>query len=161
MFVVIRHGHAGSRSDWPGDDASRPLSARGHRQALALAAALAPLDPGHLLSSPAARCQQTLEPLGARLGLAVEDHPLLAADADPVALSHLLAALAGRRVVVSTHGETIRGLLDLWGDVATVGGPEDRHTAKGAAWIVHGFPAGRPVLHYLPAQATSPLARPA
>lgn len=161
MLVLVRHGHAGSRSQWPGEDVDRPLSARGHRQALALARSLSVLDPGYLLSSPTARCQQTLEPLGARLGLTVEDHPLLLPDADPVALDGLLAGLTRRAVVLSTHGETIRALLEHWGDVALVGGPEDRHTAKGAAWVVHGFPQGRPVLHYLSPGTDAPLAQPA
>lgn len=161
MIVLVRHGHAGSRSQWPGADADRPLSARGHRQALALARSLAVLDPTYLLTSPTARCQQTLEPLGACLGLAVEDHPLLLPDADPAALAQLLTGLAGRTVVASTHGETIRALLEHWADVALVGGPQDRLTAKGAAWVVHGLPHGRPVLHYLSPDAPAPLARPA
>lgn len=161
MIVLVRHGHAGSRCEWPGPDVERPLSARGHRQALALAATLAALDPAHLLTSPTERCQQTLEPLGACLGLAVEDHPLLLPDADPAALSCLLGALAGRTVVASTHGETIRALVAHWGDAALVGGPEDRLTAKGAAWVVHGFPHSRPVMHYLSPDAPAPLARPA
>ena len=161
MFVLVRHGHAGSRSEWGGPDRERPLSARGHRQALALARVLAAVDPMLLCSSPTARCQQTLEPLGALIGLPVEDHPLLLPEADLVALSDLLGSFGRRTAVLSTHGETITRLIEHWGDVALVGAPEGRRTAKGAAWFVHGLEVDRPVLQYLAPDTPAPLARPA
>lgn len=75
-IYLVRHAKAGSRSDWSGDDRERPLSKAGRRQTEALTERLAALarsgeTVGPLMSSPYARCLQTLEPLGERLGFPV------------------------------------------------------------------------------------------
>ena len=36
LVVVVRHGTAGDRANWDGEDRLRPLDARGERQAAAL-----------------------------------------------------------------------------------------------------------------------------
>ena len=69
---LIRHAKAESRSTWTTDDSLRPLSGKGLRQAAALADQCADLGLGRLLSSPAVRCRQTVEPLAERIGLPVE-----------------------------------------------------------------------------------------
>ena len=67
-LYLVRHAHAGSRSSWEGRDLHRPLSKKGRRQADAIADLLAEAGIERLLSSPARRCVQTLEPLAAQSG---------------------------------------------------------------------------------------------
>lgn len=70
-LYLVRHAKAGDRSRWTGDDVLRPLSGKGRRQAVSLCERLLPLvgvrSEALLLSSAYLRCQQTLEPLAARL----------------------------------------------------------------------------------------------
>lgn len=113
MMYVVRHAHAGERSEWDGDDADRPLSDRGRRQAKAISKALRHLGITRLISSPTARCVETLEPLAAKLGLEVETHWSLAEGASPKATAALLSGLSGRRAAVSSHGDVIPAALEL------------------------------------------------
>jgi phosphohistidine phosphatase SixA len=99
----------------PGPDHQRPLTDRGTRQALSLAQALAPLDIRVLLTSPALRCRQTLEPLAAMLALPVTDEPLLLPEADPGQLVDLLTESNGTGdLVVCSHAETLNRLFAKW-----------------------------------------------
>jgi 8-oxo-dGTP diphosphatase len=110
---LIRHAHAGSRSEWEGDDEVRPLSKRGRRQAEEIAAALADRSIDRLWTSRYVRCRQTLEPLAERLGLEVADHELLAEGAwGNEALDALLAAAADGTVVAAcSHGDVIPAIV--------------------------------------------------
>lgn len=62
-LYIVRHAKAGKRSEWHGPDELRPLSDKGWEQAQAIADKLVELKPSALISSPAVRCMQTLEPL--------------------------------------------------------------------------------------------------
>ena len=85
--LLVRHAHAGSKKAFTGDDDLRPLNRRGRREAEALARTLAKYRPAVMLSSPSARCVQTVEPLAARLKLDVQSTPALATDAGTAARS--------------------------------------------------------------------------
>jgi 8-oxo-dGTP pyrophosphatase MutT (NUDIX family)/phosphohistidine phosphatase SixA len=61
-LLVLRHAKARSRSSWPGEEADRPLTGSGRRQARSIPGLLACWDPARLLCSPWARCVQTLQP---------------------------------------------------------------------------------------------------
>jgi 8-oxo-dGTP diphosphatase len=61
-LLVLRHAKARGRAHWPGDEADRPLTATGLRQAQSLVGLLACWQPQRLLSSPWVRCMQTLRP---------------------------------------------------------------------------------------------------
>jgi len=61
-LLVLRHAKARGRAHWPGEEADRPLTASGRRQARSVTDLLACWDPERLLCSPWARCRQTLEP---------------------------------------------------------------------------------------------------
>lgn len=69
-LYLVRHSHAGNPARWDGEDAIRPLSEKGRRQAKRLAALLAEAGfaPDAILSSPRARAMQTAEILGGTLG---------------------------------------------------------------------------------------------
>ncbi len=76
-LVVLRHAKAVRRSDWSrvrdaGPDEVRPLRAEGQAQAQALVPLLAAYGPARLVSSPALRCVNTVDPYAAYLGVRVE-----------------------------------------------------------------------------------------
>jgi broad specificity phosphatase PhoE len=110
---LIRHAHAGSRSEWTEDDELRPLSDRGLRQAAAIATALTGAGIDLLLTSRYVRCRQTLEPLAAALGLPVADDALLAEGGwGNDALDALLSAVGeGRTVAACSHGDVIPAIV--------------------------------------------------
>jgi 8-oxo-(d)GTP phosphatase len=105
--VLLRHASAGDRDDWHGDDESRPLDARGRRQAAELVELLRPHCVRRVLSSPAVRCVPTVEPLAGVLGLGVEQDPRLAEGAGRSALE----LLHEEGVVCCTHGDVIEDVL--------------------------------------------------
>jgi phosphohistidine phosphatase SixA len=111
MLLLLRHGSAGSRKRWTGDDRIRPLDKRGRGQALALAEVLVPFAPERILSSGFVRCRETVEPLAERLGLEIEERAELEPDATPDDLTRLLLEVTAHRAVVCTHREPVEGWL--------------------------------------------------
>ena len=70
------------------------------------------LDPTTILSSPFRRCEQTVEPLAERLGLAVVvDDGRFTPNRSPKAVRKGFTDV-GANSVVCTHGEVIAGLFD-------------------------------------------------
>jgi 2,3-bisphosphoglycerate-dependent phosphoglycerate mutase len=70
VIYLVRHAH----SDWSPDE-QRPLSAKGHADAVLVADVLAQHPIQAIYSSPYARARQTVEPLAARLRLTIIEHP--------------------------------------------------------------------------------------
>ena len=131
---VVRHVKAGSRSRWSGDDRERPVSASGRQQADGIAERLADAGVRGLWSSPYRRCVETLEPLAARLGLALLTDRRLGEGARTADVLALLAE-AGDGAVLCSHGDVIPDLLDALvrrGTVVTTE-PDWR---KGAIWVL-------------------------
>jgi 8-oxo-(d)GTP phosphatase len=141
--VLVRHGRAGQREAYPGDDRLRPLDAKGSRQAAGLARELRVFGPSQVLSAPFTRCEDTVAPLAEFLGLKIDIEPLLGEDTyrdDPAGARQLLVQLAtaqpdGGAVVACSQGGVIPGVVkSLAGrsDVPTgsVGTP------KGAYWYL-------------------------
>ncbi len=64
--LLVRHADAGSKQEWIGPDADRPLSTVGWRQAKGLVGLLGDFPAARLLTSPALRCRQTV-PTGRRV----------------------------------------------------------------------------------------------
>lgn len=123
---LIRHGHAGSRSDWAGDDALRPLSDKGWVQAAAIADALRDSGVDLIWSSRFLRCRQTVEPLAADLGLTVVDAARLAEGSSGAeGLQALLDAVAeGHTVAACSHGDVIPAIIQTaLGQGAALEGP--------------------------------------
>jgi phosphohistidine phosphatase SixA len=105
--VLIRHASAGDRSDWDDDDRLRPLDARGRRQAAELVARLGELEIRRVVSSPYARCVETVEPLAEALGLSVELDDRLAEGAGQAAY----ALFQEDGIACCTHGDVVGELL--------------------------------------------------
>ena len=154
---MVRHAHAGAKDRWRGDDRLRPLSDRGRREARALVDLLAPYEPGRILSSPLARCLQTVEPLADRLGLTIEESETLGPQADPEAVRLLRHLASGSGpVVVCTHGETIEALqrrLVRPGRLAFA--PGGAHE-KGSVWRLHTAGGRVTSATYLPPRLQGP-----
>lgn len=107
--VLLRHASAGDRDDWDGPDLLRPLDRRGRRQAAELVELLRPYGLRRILSSPYVRCLETVEPLGAALGLPVEEDERLTEGAGPGARE----LLQEDGVLACTHGDIV---LEVLGD---------------------------------------------
>ena len=93
-LLLVRHASAGNRDDWTDHDHERPLDARGLEQAAQLPEVLSRFPIERILSSPAKRCVQTVEP---REELSEERR-----QADDGAA--LVRSLAGQNVLVCGHG---------------------------------------------------------
>lgn len=104
ILLLIRHASAGDRDEWTGDDRRRPLDERGRRQAEKLVPLLAPYEPVRILSSPADRCVQTVEPLARARGLSIELREELAEEHQATESAALVLGLAGEAVAISCHG---------------------------------------------------------
>jgi 8-oxo-dGTP diphosphatase len=139
MVYLVRHAHAGSKAEWDGPDLARPLSETGRRQAAGLVARLRHYPVHRILSSPAARCLQTVQPLAGLYGLAVEATDVLAVDATADGVLDLLAEPTLRHAVLCTHGELIGQVFDkLLADGLDL--PARPRWPKGSTWVLdrHG-----------------------
>ena len=105
-LYIVRHAKAGKRSEWDGPDTLRPLSDKGWEQAQAIAKKLIELKPIALISSPAVRCMQTLEPLSEALKIKIVADERLFEDGDVAKMIELLEA-AQDSTVISSHGDMI------------------------------------------------------
>jgi phosphohistidine phosphatase len=72
-LYILRHGLAGSREDWGGSDAERPLTDKGRSRSQAAARGLALLGvaPGVILTSPYLRAAETAQLTAEVLGAPV------------------------------------------------------------------------------------------
>jgi 8-oxo-dGTP diphosphatase len=111
-LYVVRHADAGSRRAGPARDEDRELNDRGWRQAKGLATELGGERITRLVASPYLRCVQTLEPLGAALGIPVETDDRLAEGAGARGALAVAAEVRGRGAVLCSHGDVIPDLLD-------------------------------------------------
>ncbi|MER7131068.1 NUDIX hydrolase [Streptosporangium saharense] len=134
-LVLVRHGMAGSRQEWEGDDDERPLDEVGKLQAEVLTDALAAYRPVDLISSTSTRCVQTLEPYAESAGLEIRQERLLSETYhDPRAALRLVSKVldSDRATVLCSHGkvlpELISGIIDRPGDV---------QLRKGAFMVLH------------------------
>ncbi|HWE55423.1 MAG TPA: phosphoglycerate mutase family protein [Acidimicrobiales bacterium] len=138
-IVLARHGHAEPKKGWVGADGDRPLVARGQRQAQTLLKVVGRPRPTLIVSSPAARCRQSVEPMGRELGLTPTLSPSLATDAglSAVQLIHDLAGGSGpSTVVLCTHREVLTVVLP---HLASDSGRKLGHRlpgAKGGVWVL-------------------------
>ena len=103
-MLLARHARAGKRGEWRGDDLARPLDERGVGQAEALVPLLDGYRIDRILSSPARRCVETVEPLARSRGLQVEVCPELAESRQGTDGAELVRSLAGADVVACGHG---------------------------------------------------------
>ena len=94
-LYLLRHADAGDPAEWAGDDADRPLSKKGRRQARQLGAYLKDLKikPGAIITSPKVRSADTAKLVGKRLGAKVTSDKRLASAFESAQLEDILAGL--------------------------------------------------------------------
>ena len=133
---VIRHAKAKNRARWSEDDELRPLTKRGRREALALADRLAGEPLGRLVSSPFARCVQTLEPLALAVDLPIETTELLAEGAAGASAAALLLSLVDEQpVACCTHGDVVYEIVRAVAERGLeLDGPADAPVAS--TWVL-------------------------
>ncbi len=116
---LLRHADAGDPEAWTGDDAARPLSGKGRRQAGRLGRHLAAIDLrlDAIISSPKLRARETAEIVAEALGATVRLDDRLAGGFGPTeaeAIRH--DAGSPRRILLVGHDPDFSELLaDLVG----------------------------------------------
>ena len=111
-LYIVRHAKAGKRSEWDGPDTRRPLSDKGWDQAHAIAKTLVDLKPSALISSPAVRCMQTLEPLSEATKIKIVADQRLFENGDVAKMIELLED-AKDSTVISSHGDMIPEVIKI------------------------------------------------
>lgn len=144
--LVVRHGTAGRKSRFKGDDAKRPLDKRGRAQAEALVPQLLAFGVTDVYAADRLRCHQTIEPLAAELGVPVHNEPSLTEEAyakSPKRGRQRMLSIAEQAgtPVVCTQGKVIPGLIAWWCERDGVR-PDKSRNHKGSTWVL-SFSAGR------------------
>lgn len=109
-IYIVRHAKAGKRSEWHDDDNLRPLSPTGWKQAELVAERLKDLSITSLISSPATRCFQTLEPLAKMTKLSVQVDKRLLEHGDIADMLEVVQDVEDS-AVLSSHGDMIPELI--------------------------------------------------
>lgn len=146
--LLLRHVHAGDRAAWNGDDRIRPASSQGRREAEAIPTLLAEHPIDRILSSPAQRCLDSVQPLAATRGLPVEPDERLAEGTPLDAVRAMLREVAREPVLLCSHGDVIAAAItDLAEQGAELRDPPVWE--KASTWILDGLPTS-PTARYLP-----------
>ncbi len=136
--LLVRHARAGDKDHWEGDDMARPLDREGAHQAKLLVDMLGGFGVTDVLSSPALRCRQTVEPLAQEAGTAVVADDRLREERAGDAFE--LAAELGRRdgcsAVLCTHGDVIPAVLRRIRADHHLELPQVLRCAKGGTWVL-------------------------
>lgn len=151
---LIRHAQAGNRDRWRGPDDARPLTKDGHRQARRLAELFANEPFVQLLSSPFARCVQTMEPLAAARSSPIETREDLAEGQPWEYVEKLvLEAEAAGPTAVCVHGDVMRALVEELSDrdIVADGSGDVR---KGATWVLGVSDGAIVSARHIPAPST-------
>ena len=138
-ILLVRHARAGRRDRWRGDDRLRPLSKAGKAQAQALPDLLRGIggDQPRLVSSPWVRCIETLAPLAAILGLAVETDDTLGEGMGDKAVEAFPRWLGGPPAIFCTHGDVVERILAELADGGVDLGRRPQ-MPKGSVWVLTG-----------------------
>jgi 8-oxo-dGTP diphosphatase len=153
QVLLVRHGHAGTKRQWHGDDDGlRRLDEQGLAQAAALVPLLEPFMPARILSSPFLRCVESVTPLGDALRIPIERSPSLVPEAGIAAtlLARDVSIGGPGAIVLCTHGETIHVMQ---GQLAPDGLPDFGPAAlreKGSVWVLERTDGRFTGARYLP-----------
>lgn len=140
--VMVRHGSAGERSTWQGDDRERPLDQQGDDQAEALVPLLTAYGVRRVLSADVLRCMETIGPYASSAHLSVESEPLMSetgyAEQPDRALERLLEILGnGVPSVVCSQGKTLPSLISDACESLKGVPPTDPSVRKGGLVVLH------------------------
>ena len=146
-LIVLRHAKAEPRADWEGDDLERPLTEVGAARADDLAPVLAAYGIRRVVTSPAVRCAQTVEPFAHGISTFLEVDDRLSEDTRSGDVNRSINALVDRKkpTVVCTHRPTLPWVFDAIGTDLTelnAGSGIVVHHRKGV--VLATEPLGRP-----------------
>ncbi|GAB2611065.1 NUDIX hydrolase [Pseudactinotalea suaedae] len=119
---LARHGEARPRATWTDDEESRPLTTLGRRQAADLVPLLSAFGAEEIITSPWARCHDTVAPYSMATGLATVGAPQLTethAKDDPKGARGLVSEILRVRrpgTVLCLHRPTLPLVLDAVGN---------------------------------------------
>jgi 8-oxo-dGTP pyrophosphatase MutT (NUDIX family)/phosphohistidine phosphatase SixA len=138
--LIVRHGTAGSKSRFSGDDKIRPLDKKGRAQAEAIVAQLSCFGATDVYAADRVRCHQTVEPLAEELGVTVNNEPTLTEEAyadNPKRGRRRILQIAGshRTPVICTQGKVIPDLIAWWCERDGVRSDKSRNR-KGSTWVL-------------------------
>jgi 8-oxo-(d)GTP phosphatase len=146
-LIFVRHASAGSKASWPEDDMLRPLDAHGTADASSVAHLLACFATrARVLSSPAARCVDTVAPYAAAAGTTVETSEALYSKTtrgDSAAPLIRALAAAGRPAIVCVHRENLPALVAAACQELGAARPASVSMPKGAFLVLHCGTGGR------------------
>lgn len=139
-LLVVRHGTAGRKSRFSGDDAKRPLDKRGRAQAEALVPQLLAFGASQVHAADRVRCHQTVEPLAEDLDVPVHNEPTLTEEAyakNAKRGRHRILDIAEEQgtPVVCTQGKVIPDLIAWWCERDGVR-PDKSRNHKGSTWVL-------------------------
>jgi 8-oxo-dGTP diphosphatase len=138
--LIVRHGSAGRKVRYKGDDRERPLDKQGRAQAESLVGQLLAFGAHDLYAADRTRCHQTLAPLADELGATIHNEPALTeeayADDRKAARQRLLEiAGAGDTPVICSQGRVIPDLIAWWCARDGVR-PDKSRNRKGSTWVM-------------------------
>ena len=138
--LVVRHGTAGRKSRFSGDDTKRPLDKRGRAQAEALVAQLMAFGATDVYAADRLRCHQTVEPLAEELGVAIQNEPTLTEESyakNAKRARHRMLRIAAQEgtPVICTQGKVIPDLIAWWCERDGVR-PDKSRNHKGSTWVL-------------------------
>ncbi|MGH3459730.1 NUDIX hydrolase [Aeromicrobium sp.] len=116
-LIVLRHAKAKSRDSWSGDDLDRPLNGVGTKQAKTLTPLLSAYGVRRVVSSPAVRCTQTIEPFAHDIKTFLEIDDRLSEDTRFADVNRSVSAMLDRKkpAVLCTHRPTLPWIFDAVG----------------------------------------------
>jgi 8-oxo-(d)GTP phosphatase len=138
--LVVRHGTAGSKSRFSGDDTKRPLDKRGRAQAEALVPQLLAFGATDVYAADRVRCHQTVEPLAAELGVPIQNETTLTEEAyakNPKRARRRVLRIAAQKgtPVICSQGKVIPDLIAWWCERDGVS-PDKSRNHKGSTWVL-------------------------
>ena len=139
-LLIVRHGTAGRKARYKGDDRKRPLDRKGRAQAKSLVPQLLAFGASSVFAADRSRCVQTVEPLASKLGVPISIEKALTEEAyadDPKSAHKRMleiAALGGTPAICS-QGRVIPYLIDWWCERDGVK-PDKSRNRKGSTWVL-------------------------
>lgn len=138
--LIVRHGTAGRKARYRGDDRLRPLDAKGRAQAASLVPQLLAFGASSVYAADRLRCEQTVELLAAELGVSTHTEPTLTEEAyakDPQAAHDRFLAIAalGGTPAICTQGKVIPYLINWLCERDGVK-PDKSRNRKGSTWVL-------------------------
>ena len=138
--LIVRHGTAGRKARYHGDDRKRPLDRKGRAQAKSLVPQLMAFGSDVVYAADRTRCVQTVEPLALALDVPITVEPALTEEAyaeNPEAAHKRIVEIAalGGTPAICSQGKVIPYLIEWWCHRDGVK-PDKSRNRKGSTWVL-------------------------